>query len=35
MQDIITMYVHDVTTLLTTNLIPSAYFHFNVKSKKR
>ena len=34
-QDIIAMYVHDVTTLLTTNLIPSAYFHFNVKSKKR
>ena len=34
-QDIIAMYVHDVTTLLTTNLIPSAYFRFNVKSKKR
>ena len=35
LQDI-TMYVHDIITLysLTTNLIPSEYFHFKLKSKK-
>ena len=36
LQDIITTYVHDATTILslTTNLIPSAYFRFKLKSKK-
>ena len=36
LQDIITMYVHGITTLysLTTNLIPSEYFRFKLKSKK-
>ena len=36
LQDIITTYVHDITMLysLTTNLIPSEYFSFKLKSKK-
>ena len=37
LQDIITMYVHDMTLpcySLTTKLIPGAYFRFKLNSKK-